>query len=463
MNRIAPLQSIHIENFRGARDLTLELDPKVTVLFGFNAAGKTTLLDALAIGLGAIINRVPRSKGRAFERHGDIRVPHKDRQDVQEKRGVELPYARLTIQAANHLQWDLHKLRWSGQGASGKTVGVSQLHEVLDPLIQAALDSRPEDQSKAPPIPFVAAYGTERAVVAVPLRKRDFTQSFERFAGLDGALETRTRFKSVFEWFVWMEDQERREKLSRLDAHYALPALAAVRRAIHMAGLRCSNPRVETNPNLRMMVDFHHLDGETEALDISSLSDGYRTHFALVVDIARRMVLLNPPDDVDAPDRGTSSEAVILIDEIDLHLDPILQASVLRGLCAAFPNAQFVVSTHSEQVIGTVPAKCVRRLVAGDGEVRVERVPFAEGATSERILIELMGAKERPGQVIEGPVTRLLSTYIKRVGSGQGESAEAIELRAQLDVALPSDSRLHQADLEIHKQHLFRKLAGGGR
>jgi hypothetical protein len=59
-----------------------------------------------------------------------------------------------------------------------------------------------------------------------------------------------------------------------------------------------------------------------------------------------------------------------------------------------------VLTTHSEQVIGSVPASSVRKFVAGDGEVLVENVRFAEGATSERILVELMGATERAGQVI---------------------------------------------------------------
>ncbi|MCL2824935.1 MAG: ATP-binding protein, partial [Polyangiaceae bacterium] len=52
---IAPLKSIHIENFRGIRDQTIELHPDVTVFFGPNASGKTTVLDAIAIGLGAIV------------------------------------------------------------------------------------------------------------------------------------------------------------------------------------------------------------------------------------------------------------------------------------------------------------------------------------------------------------------------------------------------------------------------
>ncbi|MBI2570966.1 MAG: AAA family ATPase [Candidatus Schekmanbacteria bacterium] len=44
---IAPLHSVRIQNFRGIRDLTLKLHPRVTVLFGINASGKTSILDAI--------------------------------------------------------------------------------------------------------------------------------------------------------------------------------------------------------------------------------------------------------------------------------------------------------------------------------------------------------------------------------------------------------------------------------
>jgi predicted ATP-binding protein involved in virulence len=166
------------------------------------------------------------------------------------------------------------------------------------------------------------------------------------------------------------------------------------------------------------------------------------------------LVQLNPSDDLMAPDRGTNSEAVILIDEIDLHLDPTWQATVVKGLRDAFPRAQLVLTTHSEQVIGSVPACSVRKLVASDGEVLVENVPFAQGASGERILIELMGAEERAA----GPNTDKLNTYIDLVNRDEGENPAAKELRKELDESLPNDERLHQADLEMQKRALLSQF-----
>jgi predicted ATP-binding protein involved in virulence len=452
-NVFVPIQAVRIQNFRAVRDLTLELDAKVTVLFGVNAAGKTTILDALAIGLGAIVKPVPRATGREFAGSGDIRVPRKDRPDIGERNGVERPYSRVEIRCANGLTWDVSRYRsMQDKATAPNAIGTGSLHGVLDPLVREALDSGNGDASPTP-IPLVAAYGTERAVVAVPLRERDFQKKFARWGGIDQSLRANTRFKTVFEWFRLMEDEERRERERRKDFDFKLPQLEWVRRAVMLSQLRCRNPRIEINP-IRMLVDFEHADGQIEPLDITSLSDGYRTHFSLVVDVARRMVQLNPSSDLNDAHRGTNSEGIVLIDEIDLHLDPTWQASVVQGLLAAFPNTQFVLTTHSEQVIGSVEASAVRKLIAGDGKVLVEAVPFAQGASGERILIELMGAKER----VPGPVSDQLSQYVSLVDMGKGETAEARTLREELDYAIAGDRRLHQADLEIQKLQLLARL-----
>lgn len=450
-----PLQQLTITNFRGVRSAVVKLHPKVTVFFGANAAGKTTVLDGLTIALGAYVRRIPKSEGRDFAKSGDIRVPWKRRvlERDQERAGVEAPYARLSLLGGDGVAWDVTKYR-SAQDRRGtpEAKGTRQLHEWLDPKVRAALDAPPGQTT--PAIPLVASYGNERAVVEVPLRQRGFRKEFHRLAGLDQALKATTRFKSVFEWFYLMEDQERRGKEERKDFDYRLPALEWVRRAVAAAELGCSNPRVETRP-IRMLVDFDHGSEGKEALDLKALSDGYRTHFSLVVDIARRMVQLNPSDDLDDPQRGTNTPAVVLIDEIDLHLDPQWQGRVVSGLLQAFPNTQFVLSTHSEQVIASVEAECVRHLGWEDGEIVVRPVPFAQGATGERVLIELMGAPER----VDGPVRQKLTAYLKLVHGGQGTTSEAQKLRSELDRELPNDPALSGADLEMQRQELMGRLS----
>src|SRR5262249_20841513 len=89
----------------------------------------------------------------------------------------------------------------------------------------------------------------------------------------------------------------------------------------------------------------------------SELSDGYHVFIALVADIARRAVMLNEIDGAEAPARV---EGVVLIDELDLHLHPRWQRVALPWLRRAFPRLQFIVSTHSPQVLSSAENRQVR-------------------------------------------------------------------------------------------------------
>lgn len=449
---IVPVRELHVQNFRGIREASIELDPRVTVFFGSNAAGKTTVLDALAIGLGAITERVPGAVGRDFGKSGDIRVPRRPDLFGGHATVGETGFARIGIIASDDVRWDVTKLRSQQDRASVPSGwGRDALRDWLDPRVLEALDAPPGQPTRV--IPLVAAYSNQRAVVEVPLREKDFNRDFDRFGALDQALRATTRFKTVFEWFRVMEDEERRGMEQRRDFDYRLAALEWVRRAVAATELRCRNPRVETKP-IRMLVDFEHPEGGIQPLDIGSLSDGYRTHFALVVDLARRMVQLNPSDDLEDQERGTNAPAVVLIDEVDLHLDPSWQGRVVRGLLRAFPRTQFVISTHSEQVLGSVHASQVRHLRWHQGEIVVEGVPFAQGATGERILVDLMDAPLR----VPGPVTDKLERYVQLVDDGAGAGPEALALRRELEEALGDDPMLHHASLEMDRQEIMARL-----
>ena len=83
------------------------------------------------------------------------------------------------------------------------------------------------------------------------------------------------------------------------------------------------------------------------------LSDGYRNMVAMVADIAHRASRLNPHFDSDS---AKKTQGIVLIDEIDLHLHPKWQRRVVDDLQKAFPNIQFVATTHSPFIIQSLKA-----------------------------------------------------------------------------------------------------------
>ena len=151
----------------------------------------------------------------------------------------------------------------------------------------------------------------------------------------------------------------------------------------------------------------------------SELSDGYHVYIALVADIARRAVMLNEIDGADAPARV---EGVVLIDELDLHLHPRWQRVALPGLRSAFPRLQFVVTTHSPQLLSSAENRQVRRLI--DGKLQEDQV-FVESRDTNAILREYMLTEDRDA---EG--TRQLQTLHDFIDQGRRE--EAAKLYRQL-------------------------------
>lgn len=128
---------------------------------------------------------------------------------------------------------------------------------------------------------------------------------------------------------------------------------------------------------------------------LEQLSDGERGLLALVFDLTRRLAIANP----DSDDPIAEGVALVLIDEIELHLHPKWQRDVLQRLHGTFKACQFVVTTHSPLVLGEVQARCVRFLEFVDGKVGVTVPTEAYGMDANRILQEFMGAPVRNRQV----------------------------------------------------------------
>ena len=126
-------------------------------------------------------------------------------------------------------------------------------------------------------------------------------------------------------------------------------------------------------------------------LSVRQLSDGERGILALVLDLTRRLALAYP----ELQDPAAQSEAVVLIDEIELHLHPKWQRQIVRNLTAAFPRCQFIATTHSPQVVGEVEHDHIH-IVTEDG---VYSPSHSFGVDSSRVLEEIMDTEPRSAEV----------------------------------------------------------------
>jgi predicted ATP-binding protein involved in virulence len=206
----------------------------------------------------------------------------------------------------------------------------------------------------AAPLPVIAMYPVNRAVVDIPSRIRG-GHKFDQVAAYDGAFQTQRNFRTFFEWFRERQEVETDRRLE--ESRFRDPQLQAVRSSIESFMPGYSDLRVKFNP-LRMT-----LRKEREELRVDQLSDGEKILLSLIGDLARRMAIANP--DSKSP---LSGEGIVMIDEIDLHLHPTWQRGVVQRLPEVFPNVQFFLTSHSPVIASAVRPENL--WVLRDGQIR---------------------------------------------------------------------------------------------
>lgn len=437
-----------IENYRAIERLELPLHPRLTVLHGDNGHGKTSVLTAIAAGLSNYAyHAVDKMLGPSYN---IIRHPFTD----ADRRKPGETEVRLTSCAGE--SWAYRSASYSVGGVTGTAI-----NQWIPSEIVGIMESDKNGLDPMRDLTIVAFYDTDRAVAKLdkpdaPGQFDDLEPRYARYAALDGALAPKTDFQSFFAWFYERENDELREQRERRSFDYSRKDLDAVRGAIEGMLPGVSRPRIERFgvDQIRFLVSEASESGEARTLALDQMSGGYRIMLALVADLARRMAQGNPH--LEDPLR---SEAVALIDEVDLHLHPSWQQRALPDLMRTFPNAQFIVSTHSPQVLTTVkPEHIVRLRRDGDGIVATGTGGPTYGAEAGYALAVEMGVQERP-PAEHNEFVALLEQYNHLVNYGQGKSEEARRLRGELERLSPRDFALDRADSEMRRQNVMQRLA----
>jgi hypothetical protein len=161
-------------------------------------------------------------------------------------------------------------------------------------------------------------------------------------------------------------------------------------------------------------------------LELSELSDGYQAMLVIVLDLMLRYAYLFFEGD------PLAGNAFVGIDEIDLHLHPRWQRTVLPNLEALFPNTQFVLTTHSPIVVqAAIDQGCtVLQLVEKDGAVTAEPLPprlkkALQGAEVGSLLFDdhLFGVDSRFSVEVQG-IEQQVEELRDKVSSGDVTQTE---------------------------------------
>lgn len=346
------MKKLILEQFRCFTEQEITFKKGINLLVGDNATGKTSVLKACKYVLSSFFS------GFSDENTKWINPDAADFREVIASDGIILPEQPIhirfniddTIEHPSLLRTqpslietddtECHYVltKNSKKNSRPLTSGIAQYKNYAQSLLNDYISEAGQHRA----LPLFASFSTEDIHSSRKINKQKFKtynqkSSFGYYECLDG--------DGFFEYWIYrlLILQEGRE------SH---PEITIVRKAIKEA-LGENECNIIADINIRPIqkkVYFIFVDGREVEADY--LSDGYRRIINIVIDIAFRCAFLNRG--IYGENTCQQTKGTVLIDEVDLHLHPTLQAKILNGLRRAFPQIQFIVSSHAPMVMSGV-------------------------------------------------------------------------------------------------------------
>lgn len=409
------IKEFDLKNFRCFEQINVELHPKMNVIVGINGTGKTALLEAIRILIGAIFCEIDKIENKISSPNivdDDVRLHKLEQQYAVLIAGkVDIDADLMPIAS---ISWDRILEKYGGKTKFGRGKDVKTFSKSIQTAIREGNDIA---------IPIIAYYSTDR--YKKEKRNTGLEADGSRLRGYYNALDSTTNI-----WFFL--NMIKTETLWELQEGEVSPVLSMVRQVISKCVPDCKEIKHDVKRDKLIITQANG-----EKVPFTALSDGVRNVLSMVMELALRCYLLNPALGEKAPQR---TPGVVLIDEIDLHLHPEWQLHILNDLTAVFNHIQFIVTTHAPLVLSSL----------NDGEIfsiadrRVYKFPNQYMRRPEQILKDMnagTGSEE---------TEKTLADYRLLIEEGKGQSEEALRLRKKLENTLGADhEELQRADIML--------------
>jgi predicted ATP-binding protein involved in virulence len=449
------LNELTLINYRCFAKIEIDFHKQLTVLVAQNGYGKTSILDAIAIAFGPYVGAFDEAVGKHFHPN-DIRISR-----VRETSSNEMEYAsggvelmatgRIPGAAMNSLDLPDTWGRALVSPKKSKTT-IKDAKELIEygKRMQSAI--RSSDTSAI--LPVLAYYGTGRLWQMEKLTQSKLSKT-SRTIGYTNCLESGSGYKTFAEWFRYWNISASEKRYEALKNHLTPISsefddfIDSISRAINICLEPSGWKEISYSASRQELVGHHDDLGE---LAVSMLSDGIRNMIGMVADIAFRATKLNPALGKLASEK---TPGIVLIDEIDMHLHPEWQQVVLSSLIKAFPEMQFIVTTHSPQVLSTVHRDCIRILGKDSNYNDIAAKPVSEsyGEMSSDVLESVMLVSPMPPVPEKVDLERLTAL----VDQGLYQEQEAQKLIEKLiDVFGGSHPHIQKLLRSIQRQEQLR-------
>jgi predicted ATP-binding protein involved in virulence len=442
------LKKLSLTNFRAFKQAEFEFQPSMNLIVGVNGVGKSTVLDVISILMSILLPKFTVSKSATkdfadsdirkksisiFLKRKKLAVKHTDywknfskqiracdiflqKMQRSQRQGKVTSFTVIVefetnqipfkytyqkalqkyglVQAAttsdDELSYQLDRrdrIRVRRQNTKGYDLGARDNLEPKESEIPSHLKTASEQ-------PLVVFYSTRRSNFRGEKIRAGSKLSGQQLAFSDSLRDRDLNWLDFAYWWLAQEELGR-ETGKNVFGHRML----VLSRVISYFMDSFSNFRVE-----RKVYNRENEKGEFEKIEdiqllidkegipvsVTLLSDGERGLLFLIIDLARRLTQANPK----LPDPLHDGKAVVLIDELDLHLHPRWQRDVVEKLTRTFPNCQFIATTHSPQIVGEVSPENITILDTNKAPYRPDR---SLGMDTNWILRHLMETPERTG------------------------------------------------------------------
>ncbi|MBT13720.1 MAG: ATP-binding protein [Oceanospirillaceae bacterium] len=340
------LTRLTLTNYRCFDELDIHFDDKLTVLIAPNGGGKTSVLDAISVVISSFVGSFDMGKAHGFA-PTDARYAAVTEGDPTAEQQYPVDVCASFAEPAMENQ---HRQL---SGPKNKTT-VKDVAELIEHGKQLMDEIRQQDAA----LPVIAYYGTGRLWKQHKLMERQKITSASRSMGYEDCLSSSSNYLQMQ---IWMKSATF-ASLQEMQMPDTYPGQPVTRQ------LRAVKKAVDDVLKHTDWYNFHYSISHDELamqhkdrgiLPVGMLSDGVRAMVSMVADLAWRCVKLNSARAEQAP---VSTPGIVLIDEVDMHLHPAWQQQVVGSLISVFRQVQFILTTHSPQVLTTVPNQCIRVL-----------------------------------------------------------------------------------------------------
>jgi predicted ATP-binding protein involved in virulence len=462
-NRVVVLNKLRLQNFRCFSNLEISLAPHLTVLVAENGCGKSTILDAIRIALWPYVSSFDLARNATSDSGNgisisDTRLLKLPSGDMARQLPVKIAVTGNLANRSENTWWERFRDSEAKLSKTKDKGSISAIKKWVDSIQNHIRDpARPVLD-----LPVFGNYGTGRLSAQKRLTEetkgKDNTKNddfYVRTFAYINCLEPASSYKHFKEWFIWAFESYREQQIKQLENKANIDIISTAHERIQVV-----QKAIDTF--LRPITGWHTLEYSIShekslvlhhdtlgIMDVDLLSDGIRSVLAMIGDIAYRCIKLNPHLGAEA---ALKTSGIILIDEVDMHLHPRWQQVILGQLREAFPLVQFIVTTHSPQILSSVDKSCIR-VIQGDA---VKTIDFqTKGVSSADLLARIMDINPIP----DIPETVMLSDYHALIQQNLHEDEDGKAMRKKLEAHFGENHPLmRECDRMIRLQAFKQQL-----